>query len=46
VHGENLVTELGVRTGEFDCAQSWLRKIEPPTIDMIRAATAEKGSAA
>jgi hypothetical protein len=37
VHGENLVTELGVRTGEFDCAQAWLRKIEPPRPSMPHA---------
>lgn len=30
VSGDDLVTELGVRSGMFDCAQSWLRKIEPP----------------
>jgi hypothetical protein len=46
VHGENLITELGFRTGEFDCAQSWLRKIEPPPINKIHVATTEKHGAA
>ena len=30
VHGEGLVTEYGAVGNEADCAQSWLRKIEPP----------------
>ena len=31
VHGEGLVTEYGAVGTELDCAQSWLRKIEPPS---------------
>ena len=46
VRGEGLVTEYGVKCTEFDCAQSWLRKIEPPPIEMISATTAEKGGTA
>ena len=46
VRGEGLVTEYGVKCTEFDCAQSWLRKIEPPPINTIHVATAEKGGAA
>lgn len=30
VHGENLTTEYGATGSELDCAQEWLRKIEPP----------------
>lgn len=30
VHGEGLVTEYGAVGTEVDCAQAWLRKIEPP----------------
>jgi len=30
VHGEGLITEYGVVGTELDCAQSCLRKIEPP----------------
>lgn len=30
VHGEGLTTEYGATGTELDCAQSWLRKIEPP----------------
>ena len=30
VHGEGLVTEYGAVGAELDCAQSWLRRIEPP----------------
>lgn len=29
VYGDNLVTEYGVMCAELDCAQSWLRKVEP-----------------
>lgn len=29
VHGDGLVTEYGVVGTELDCAQAWLRKIEP-----------------
>jgi len=31
VHGEGLITEYGATGNELDCAQAWLRKIEPPT---------------
>lgn len=31
VSGEGLVTEYGALGNQADCAQSWLRKIEPPT---------------
>lgn len=30
VHGEGLTSEYGATGNEIDCAQSWLRKIEPP----------------
>lgn len=30
VHGEGLVTEYGAVGTELDCAQSWLRKLDPP----------------
>ena len=30
VHGHGLVTEYGATGNELDCAQAWLRKIEPP----------------
>lgn len=30
VEGENLITEYGAVGSTVDCAQSWLRKIEPP----------------
>lgn len=30
VHGEGLITEYGATGSELDCAQAWLRKIEPP----------------
>jgi hypothetical protein len=30
VEGENLITEYGAVGTTVDCAQSWLRKIEPP----------------
>lgn len=30
VHGEGLTSEYGATGGEIDCAQDWLRKIEPP----------------
>ena len=30
VHGEGLTTEYGATGTELDCAQSWLKKIEPP----------------
>ena len=32
VHGEGLTTEYGATGTELDCAQSWLRKIEPPKL--------------
>lgn len=32
VHGAGLITEYGVAGKELDCAQSWLRKIEPPPV--------------
>lgn len=31
VSGDNLITEYGAVGDTLDCAQSWLRKIEPPT---------------
>lgn len=30
VHGEGLTTEYGATGNELDCAQAWLRKIQPP----------------
>lgn len=30
VHGDGLTTEFGAVGSELDCAQSWLKKIEPP----------------
>lgn len=30
VHGEGLTTEYGATGTELDCAQAWLRKIDPP----------------
>ena len=30
VYGEGLTTEYGATGTELDCAQAWLRKIEPP----------------
>lgn len=30
VHGEGLTSEYGATGNEVDCAQDWLRKIEPP----------------
>lgn len=32
VHGEGLTTEYGATGTELDCAQSWLRKVEPPPV--------------
>lgn len=29
VHGEGLTTEYGATGNELDCAQAWLRKVEP-----------------
>lgn len=31
VSGESLITEYGAVGNTLDCAQGWLRKIEPPT---------------
>lgn len=33
VTGDNLITEYGAVGMTMDCAQSWLRKIEPPQQD-------------
>jgi len=33
VHGEGLTTEYGATGSELDCAQGWLKKIEPPKQD-------------
>lgn len=41
VSGENLVTEYGAVGGAIDCAQSWLRKIEPPTNTQSHQSTNE-----
>ena len=30
VHGEGLTSEYGATGNEMDCAQEWLRKIDPP----------------
>lgn len=30
VHGAGLVTEFGAVGDQLDCAQGWLRKIQPP----------------
>lgn len=33
VYGDGLTSEYGASGSELDCAQSWLRKIEPPKQD-------------
>lgn len=33
VHGDGLTTEYGATGSELDCAQAWLKKIEPPKQD-------------
>lgn len=32
VSGEGLVSEFGAAGGRIDCAQAWLKKIEPPPV--------------
>jgi len=39
VHGEGLVTEYGAVGTELDCAQSWLRKLDPPKAPDQQATT-------
>ena len=41
VHGEGLTTEYGATGTELDCAQSWLRKIEPPPLPSQKAKKVE-----
>lgn len=42
VYGDNLVTEYGVMCAELDCAQSWLRKLEPEgTPDKVKSVEKE-----
>lgn len=41
VEGDNLITEYGAVGTTVDCAQSWLRKIEPPESASDSSATKE-----
>ncbi|MGH6647289.1 hypothetical protein [Aquabacterium sp.] len=41
VEGEGLVSEYGAVGTTVDCAQSWLRKIEPPEVGSNTEATKE-----
>ncbi|HET8871797.1 MAG TPA: hypothetical protein VFM48_15240 [Aquabacterium sp.] len=41
VEGDNLITEYGAVGNTVDCAQSWLRKIEPPQLDQTSSTTKE-----
>ena len=43
VEGDNLITEYGAVGNTVDCAQSWLRKIEPPQLDQANSTTKEVG---
>lgn len=36
VHGDGLTTEYGATGSELDCAQAWLRKVEPDAPDAER----------
>lgn len=41
VEGEGLISEYGAVGTTVDCAQSWLRKIEPPKLTEEDSATKE-----
>lgn len=45
VHGEGLVTEYGATGSELDCAQAWLRKIEPPPAPPVSTANNQEVNA-
>ncbi len=42
VHGEGLTTEYGAAGTELDCAQSWLKKIEPPAPPPVSTTTRDE----
>ena len=42
VHGEGLTTEYGATGTELDCAQSWLKKIEPPAPPPVSTTTRDE----
>ena len=45
VHGNDLTTEYGATGSELDCAQAWLRKIEPPPAPPVNTTASNEATA-